>query len=786
MDERVLKILGYDKIQQMLAECAVSSRGAAAAKALLPATDRREVETMIAQTREAETISISSVAHPMMGFDDLSGELTRLKAGAGLSCAELMRISRLHKAAKRAKKTILKDEEGALRLLPSMAENLFYDDMLIGRIDEAILSEEEVADGASAELRQIRRKMRSENAFVREKLNSIIRSKEYAPYLQDAIITTRDGRYVVPVKQEYRGNVPGLIHGQSASGATLFIEPMSIVEANNRLRVLEEEERQEIARILLELSSLAGAYTQQMWADLEILTQLDLIFAKAALAIRMRAMPVQLNEDDTIDIRAGRHPFIDEKEVIPVSIHIANEHRTLIITGPNTGGKTVTLKMVGLFSAMAQSGLFLPAQEGSSLPLFGKIFADIGDEQSIEQSLSTFSSHMRNIIYILRKAQPHCLVLIDELGAGTDPEEGTALALAVLDELNNRGCKLLATTHYSEIKAYAMKTEGFENASMEFDAQSLRPTYRLIMGVAGSSNAFLISKRLGLKAPLIERAKSFMRQERLEFDDLILQAERTRKQAERELERARQMQEHAKQVDSRAKQLEQELAQKRKSAIERAQKDALEIVKQAQEETEALIREAKKLSRQSESQATKTTQKVRRELSARREVLKKSIEPKKRPPASVNPAKLSVGDLVYIYSLGVEATVSSLPDAKGMVGVQAGIMSMNIHYSDLEMAGPPAKKKAARTSRISLERKSVPLSINLHGYTVEEAILEVDRYLDDAFLAGLSEVSIIHGKGTGALRSGIQGFLRKHPHVAQFRLGKFGEGESGVTIVTLK
>ena len=618
MDERVLKILGYDKIQQMLAECAVSSRGAAAAKALLPATDRREVETMIAQTREAETISISSVAHPMMGFDDLSGELTRLKAGAGLSCAELMRISRLHKAAKRAKKTILKDEEGALRLLPSMAENLFYDDMLIGRIDEAILSEEEVADGASAELRQIRRKMRSENAFVREKLNSIIRSKEYAPYLQDAIITTRDGRYVVPVKQEYRGNVPGLIHGQSASGATLFIEPMSIVEANNRLRVLEEEERQEIARILLELSSLAGAYTQQMWADLEILTQLDLIFAKAALAIRMRAMPVQLNEDDTIDIRAGRHPFIDEKEVIPVSIHIANEHRTLIITGPNTGGKTVTLKMVGLFSAMAQSGLFLPAQGGSSLPLFGKIFADIGDEQSIEQSLSTFSSHMRNIIYILRKAQPHCLVLIDELGAGTDPEEGTALALAVLDELNNRGCKLLATTHYSEIKAYAMKTEGFENASMEFDAQSLRPTYRLIMGVAGSSNAFLISKRLGLKAPLIERAKSFMRQERLEFDDLILQAERTRKQAERELERARQMQEHAKQVDSRAKQLEQELAQKRKSAIERAQKDALEIVKQAQEETEALIREAKKLSRQSESQATKTTQKVRRELSARR------------------------------------------------------------------------------------------------------------------------------------------------------------------------
>ena len=786
MDERVLKILGYDKIKQMLAGCTVSERGAAAAQALMPATRRGEAEILMAQTREAESISISNAAHPIMGFEDISGELTRLKAGAGLSCAELLRVCRLLKAARRAQLGIRKDEQGRLKLLPALAENLFYDIPLIERIDAAILSEEEVADNASPALGEIRRRQRSENAFVREKLNSIIRSKEHAAHLQEAIITMRNGRYVVPVKQEYRGSLPGLIHGQSASGATLFIEPMSIVEANNRLRMLEEEEKQEIERILLELSSLAGVFTQQMQTDLDILTDLDLVFAKAALAIRMRAMPIVFNLDDTIDIRAGRHPLIDEGEVIPVSIAVSHEHRTLIITGPNTGGKTVTLKMVGLFSAMAQSGLFLPAQEGSSLPLFEKIFADIGDEQSIEQSLSTFSSHMRNIIYILRKAGEHCLVLIDELGAGTDPEEGTALALAILEELNGRGCKLLATTHYSEIKAYAMKAEGFQNASMEFDAQSLKPTYRLIMGVAGSSNAFLISKRLGLRAPIIEKAKGFMREERLEFDSLLLQAERTRKQAERELERARQMQEHAKEVDSRAKQMEKELADKRKSAIQRAQKDALEIVKKAQEETEALISEAKKLSRQSESQATRTTQRVRRELSAKKEVLKKSIEPGQRPARPANPAQLSVGDSVHIYSLGVDATVSSLPDAKGMVGVQAGIMNMSVHSSDLELRAAPSKKKAMRTSRVSLAHKSVPLSLNLHGYTVEEAILEVDQYLDDAFLAGLTEISIIHGKGTGALRSGIQSFLRRHPHVAAFRLGKFGEGEDGVTIVTLK
>ena len=487
MDDRVLKILGYDKIKEMLADCAVSEAGAAAARALLPATERQEAERLMAQTREAESISISNAAHPMMGFDDLSGELTRLKAGAGLSCAELLRVSRLMKAAKRAKKGITKDENGQLRLLPDLAEQLFYDDMLIRRIDDAILSEEEIADQASPALRDIRRRQRNENAFVREKLNAIIRSKEYAAHLQDAIITMRNGRYVVPVKQEYRGNVPGLIHGQSASGATLFIEPMSIVEANNRLRVLEEEEKQEIERILLELSALAGAYTYEMQADLDLLTYLDLVFAKAALAIRMRAMPVAFNGDDTIDIRSGRHPLIDAKEVIPVSVSVSDEHRTLIITGPNTGGKTVALKTLGLLTLMAMCGMMIPAGEGSEVSVFEYILADIGDEQSIEQSLSTFSAHMTNIVSILEVANERSLVLMDELGAGTDPVEGAALAVAILERLRLFGCKIAATTHYAEIKMFALQTPGVENACCEFDLATLRPTYRLLIGVPGRS-----------------------------------------------------------------------------------------------------------------------------------------------------------------------------------------------------------------------------------------------------------------------------------------------------------
>ena len=565
MDERVYQKLGFDKIRELLKEQTLSQPGAKLALHLEPSSAFMDVNTLLCETAEAEHISISSASYPMIAFSDIREELGRLRAGAALSCAELLRVCRLHKAAKQAQKGIVYEEK-RVEHLARMARDLWYDDQLILRIEQAILSEEEVSDHASVELRDIRRKIKNENAQIREKLNDILRNKEKAAYLQESIVTMREGRFVVPVKQEYRAQIPGLVHGQSSSGATLFIEPMGIVEANNHLRLLEEEEKREIARILQELSDLAGVGTVEMHKDIEVLSYLDLVFAKAALAIRMKAFRPVMNNEGIISIMAGRHPLIDAKKVIPVTIQIDKKINTLIITGPNTGGKTVTLKLVGLFALMAQSGLFLPAGESSSLPVFSAVFADIGDEQSIEQSLSTFSSHMKNTIYILRKADSGSLVLLDEMGAGTDPEEGTALALAVLNELTQRGAHIFATTHYSEIKAYAMTAERFENASMEFDPESLQPTFRLIMGMAGSSNAFLISKRLGLKKEIIDKAKAFMREERLEFDDMLLHAQRLRKSADRKMQQAQELEKQAKESEKKIKAVEQDIAQRRRSA----------------------------------------------------------------------------------------------------------------------------------------------------------------------------------------------------------------------------
>ena len=787
MEERVYQKLGFDKIREMLRARTLSQPGAQLAMELEPSPQSAVVENLLKETSEAEHISMAAVSYPMSSFEDIKEELSRLRAGAALSCGELLRVCRLHKAAKRAHRGIVRDEAAGVERLAEMAQELWYDDQLISRIEQAILSEEEVADNASPELRDIRRKIKSENAQIREKLNGILRNKEKATYLQEGIVTMREGRFVVPVKQEYRAQIPGLIHGQSSSGATLFIEPMGIVEANNHLRLLEEEEKREIARILQELSDLAGAGVSEMRHDIEQLAYLDLVFAKAALAIRMKAFRPILNTEGRISILAGRHPLIDAGQVIPVTVDVDEKINTLIITGPNTGGKTVTLKLIGLFALMAQSGLFLPAREGSSLPVFTAVFADIGDEQSIEQSLSTFSSHMKNTIYILRKADSGSLVLLDEMGAGTDPDEGTALALAVLSELTERGAHIFATTHYSEIKAYAMTAAHFENASMEFDPNSLQPTFRLIMGVAGASNAFLISKRLGLKKETIERARAFMREERLEFDNLMLHAERTRKNADQKMQRALELEKQAKESEKKIRAVEQDIEERREKALLKARQEAYEIVRAAKEETEQILKEARKTRRQNESEATRTTERVRAELNQKQERLKRQIEPPKRAEAGhkIDPKQLNIGEEVRIISLGADAVIQALPDAKGMVSVQAGIMTLNIHYSDL-MQKTKGKRKAVRTSSVQLAQKMVPLSINLHGYNVEEALIEVDKYLDDAFLAGIKEVSIIHGKGTGILRSGIQQYLRRHPHVQSFRLGKYGEGESGVTVVTLK
>lgn len=777
---KIYEILGYNSVRQMVAEKTTASPGKTLALKMEPAKTLREAQKLMNETREAESILISKPSFPLAPYDDIGNELARLRGQASLNCAELLRVCHVLKSSKKARNSITKDD-GRFSLLPDIASGLFYDDDLIGMIDTSILSDEEVADDASPQLRAIRRKILSENDSIRQKLNAMIRNREISKYLQDAIITTRDGRFVVPVKIEYRTQIKGLIHGESGSGATVFIEPMTVVEANNRLRLLEQEEAREIERILAALSDRLRPLIDDLHANLDILSYLDFVFARAGVAINMNAFPIEFNDEGIIDIRRGRHPLIDKNTVIPVTLNFSEN--SLIITGPNTGGKTVTLKLVGLFSMMAQSGMFLPAEQGSTLPLFNGVYADIGDEQSIEQSLSTFSSHMKNIISIVKHAGSKSLVLLDELGAGTDPEEGAALALAILDTLNSRGIKLIATTHYSEIKAHATSTPGFANAGMEFDTESLRPTYRLIMGVAGSSNALLVARRLGLPRDIVNLAEGFMSSERLEFNKLIAEAEKTRSLADKELKKAYELQAHSRQVEEKARQQEQELAEKRRTEMERARKEAYEVVSKARDEAEELISELKKIKRAPAPEVTKTVEKVRREFTAKREVLYKTV--KKKPKSMVDEKTLLEGDTVHVCSIDAEATVVSKPDSKGMVTVQAGIMKLNVHFSDLEMVMAKAVK-AQRTSRVRLERKAVSMSINLHGYDVEQAIIEVDRYLDDAFLSGLNEVSIIHGKGTGALRSGIQAFLRRHPHVSSFRLGEYGEGDAGVTIVTLK
>lgn len=787
MDERVYSVLEYDKILKKLSELTVTELGRRGALALRPQYERRRVEKMLAETAEAESILLGNAAYPISSYSEVSYELTRLKMGASLSCGEMLKTAGLLKAAKKAASSVKHDDEKNIHILPETAEGLFYDDALISAIERSIESEDMVYDDASAELKSIRRRIKSENELIRERLNGIIRSSENSKYLQEALITIRNGRYVVPVKQENRSRIKGVVHGQSASGATLFIEPMSVLEANNRISELKDAERHEIERILAELSARLAPYIRELEWDQEILSYLDIIFAKASLAVKMKASRPKLFENRELAILKGRHPLIPDGEAVPVTLELDSSVNSLIITGPNTGGKTVTLKLAGIFALMAQSGMFLPAEEGTGLPVFREVYADIGDEQSIEQSLSTFSSHMKNIVKIIEEAGQDSLVLLDELGAGTDPEEGAALAMAVLKDLSARGLTLFATTHYSEIKSFALTAKGFLNASMEFDVNTLSPTFRLITGVSGSSNALLISAGLGLPGYIISSAKSLMNKERLRFDELMLEAEKTKKRAEAELEEAERIQRQAVNAAESAKKAEIDLDEKEKRIIDGANKEAYEIVLAARKEAEEIISELKKVKSAPEGERTKAIEKGRKKLSAKKAELEKSIVPRTpREARHVEPSALKLGDSVRIISLNADATVNKLPDAKGMVGVTAGIMNMNIHYTDLSEPKSQRAKKAERTSRVTRAVKPVKMSLNITGCNVEEAYMELDKYMDDAYLSGLTEVSIIHGKGTGVLRAAVHTYLKKHPHVKTFRLGRFGEGEDGVTLVTFK
>lgn len=778
MNDKVFEKLEFDKILTMLSERALSGPGREAALKLRPQKTFAGVMRLQSETLEAESILMREPSLPMSSFSDISSEVLRLKAGADLGCRELLRILGVMKAARRAKNGLKKQDKGT-NILPDMAEALFFSAPLITEFDTAIASEETLSDAASPELLSIRKRIIRENEGIREKLEGIIRSSQNKDYLQDAIVTMRGGRYVVPVKQEFKRNIKGLIHDQSSSGQTVFIEPIEVVEANNRLRELELAEAAEIERILHEFSEKLREFWQQLKDDLEILTALDLIFAKASVASSMKASPPVISQGKNMIIRNGRHPLIDSKIVVPVSFSIGDGYSGLIITGPNTGGKTVTLKLAGLLALMAQSGMFLPADGGTTMPVFSGLYADIGDEQSIAQSLSTFSSHMSNITRITKTADGNSLVLLDELGAGTDPAEGAALAMAILEELAGKGSFVLATTHYSEIKAFATASDVYQNACMEFNVKTLSPTYKLIMGIPGVSNAFEISKKLGLDESIIERARQHMSEETVKFEQLIGEAEKQREIALQKEQQAESFRRTAQSTKDKSD-IELKKAQdKSQKIIDNANEKALEILKEAREEAERVIRELKAAQglRQEDINA------ARKELSGKIEDTATKLRKKKEAKSDIKPDDITVGDTVQLLSHGIKATVLKEP-RDGSVYVQAGVLKMTVPLD--EVAITKADKQVSRVSGVKKAAASAGLELDLRGMTLDEAILETDKYLDDAFLSGLTEVSIIHGKGTGVLRSGIQRFLKSHNHVEEYRLGRYGEGESGVTIVTLK
>lgn len=784
MEKRVLKTLEYDKILVMLKERASCCISRELVDTMEPSGDFDTVERELKLTAEAETLFYKTGRSPVDDFPDMRHCLERMHAALFLSTGELLGIASCLKAARIAK-DILAKEVGEESYLYNLAGLLITHRSAEEEINRCIINEDEIFDGASPALARIRRAMRLANEKVREKLNSMIRSTAYQKYLQEPIITIRNGRFVIPVKQEYRQQVPGLIHDQSSSGATLFIEPSAVVELGNEYKKLLAEEADEIERILTELTAMLAPYADEIREDLNIMGQIDLVFAKAKLSRELNAVMPRLNRNNYVRIVRGRHPLIPADRVVPIDIWIGRDYRSLIITGPNTGGKTVTLKIVGLFALMVQSGIFVPANEGSEFPVFEYIYADIGDEQSIEQSLSTFSSHMKNIVGILDNADENSLVLLDELGAGTDPIEGAALAMSILEELNDRHCICVSTTHYSEIKAFAMTHEGMENASMEFDIDRLCPTYRLYIGIPGKSNAFEISSRLGLPNSIIDKAKGFLKGEDVRFEDIISSAQSQHRIAEEERKMAEEARAELEKLRADAERERRKLDEDRNRLQAKAKEDAKRIVADTKREMEKLIVEIRSIKDIDRSAADRVIQAARDTLRAtetavnEKEAIKK--EDNTKPPKTVR-----AGDTVNIVTLDQKATVLSAPDSKGEVMVQAGVMKLNVKLKDIRLI--EEKKAAAPTSgKVGLGAgKQVGLELDVRGMLVDEANIIVDRYLDDAYNAGLSEVNIIHGKGTGALRAGIQAFLKRHPLVKGYRMGSYGEGDAGVTVVTLK
>ena len=784
MSDRTLRVLEFTKIREQLAAKALTPMGAEKCLALVPGCNMQEVLLWQQETEEATVILTYLGGHPMASFSDVRPALALADKGATLSPKALLSIAELLRAARTARDALVTERDNT-PLLREKAQGLCTLRNLEQDITDAIISEDEIADRASSELTNIRRHLRGATERIKDKLNQMIHNATFAKYLQDPIITVRSDRYVLPVKAEYRGSVPGLVHDQSTSGATLFIEPMAAVEMGNELKQWELKEKQEIERILAALSAEVAPYASQLQENVDRLAELDFIFAKGLLSRDMYAVTPKLNQQGFINIIRGRHPLIPAEKVVPSNLWMGRDFTTLIITGPNTGGKTVTLKTVGLFTLMAQAGLHIPADLGTELAVFEQVFADIGDEQSIEQSLSTFSSHMTNIVKIMHEVTPRYLVLFDELGAGTDPTEGAALAQSILTRLLHIRVRTLATTHYSELKAFALSTKGVENASVEFDVETLRPTYRLSIGVPGKSNAFEISRKLGLPENLIDAARELLSSESIRFEDVIANAEYHRQVAEKERELAAQAAQETIRLRDEAEKLRKEMEEKRESAMRKAREDARRVLENARRESESILSDLKKMKKNAstpDAEAAALRRQLEKSIDGLSEGLARPMDDAGLPPKTLKP-----GDRVKILTLGSEGTVLSAPNARGEVELQAGIMKFKAHLSQLRLVkAEPARQKASVKTQTGAMTRTVSMECDVRGMALDEALSAVDQYLNEAVMAGLNEVSIIHGKGTGVLRSGIQQHLRRHMLVKEFRLGVYGEGESGVTVVTLK
>ena len=791
MTDKLLSILEFDKILALIASRAVTNAAKENIKNLRPLTDFGEVAELQKQMSDATAMLARRAMPPVSVVSDVLPCLKRSEAGGVLGLGELLAVAGTLRISEALKRYF--DEEDDLETINSLSARVTVLKDLQRDITDAIISEEEIADDASSELAAIRRKIRGIHSKIKDILNDMLHSEKYLKHLREPIVTMRGDRYVLPVKAESKGSVPGSLHDSSATGATVFIEPMAVVEENNRLRVLAAAEKEEIEKILAEFSARVSEYSEEIRQNFLVIKETDILFAKASFCIDYRCHAPQLNKKGIVDIKEGRHPLIDSKKVVPININLGRDFHTLIITGPNTGGKTVTLKTLGLFSVMTQAGLHIPAKPGSSMPVWDDVFADIGDEQSIEQSLSTFSAHMVNIGEILNKVTLNTLVLFDELGAGTDPEEGAALAIEILEYVRAFGAATVATTHYSELKLYAISTSDVENASCEFDVETLSPTYRLLIGLPGKSNAFAISKRLGIPDKIIDGASARLTAESVKFEDVVAELQSKREATSLALEEAEKLKNELKNEMRSANEKNREIKDKNRRLLDEARNEAARIVQSAKDDMNAILKEAEKLSREAaKSDRTKEMEKMRRKLKETGDSYDKKLGKRRDQLGKNKPLKnVQLGETVEIISMNETGTVVSLPNSSGDAMIQVGIMKIKANITDLRRTAQESASSASPSRRrhgrsISSKAMTASTELDIRGMMVDEGSMLLDKFIDDAVMASLKTISVIHGKGTGALRAGIHKYLKNNKFVKSYRLGSYGEGDSGVTIIELK